>query len=441
MRKPIVAIVGRPNVGKSTLFNRIIGRRAALVEALPGVTRDRHYGPISWQGTPFVVVDTGGFEGPAQEGLYSQVLEQTLLAVEEADLVLAVFDLNEGLTPIDREIVDLLRHYGKPFLVVINKTDTVEKEKYALEFSALGVEPLLPVSAEHGQGVAELLDEVVARIKSVSIQEEAPAEGIRVALLGRPNVGKSSLLNSLLGKQRVIVDESPGTTRDAIDAELEVDGRRYVLIDTAGIRRKGRVTEKIEKYSVIMALKNLERCDVALLLLDASTGIMEQDTKIAGYIHDSGAASVLLLNKWDLVPRDPHVKTRLEEDVRRHLKFLDYAPLVRVSARTGAGVQRILPTVCRLYQERQKRISTSTLNSLMEEVISRNPPSQYRGKPVKFFYHTQLKLTPPSFVSFVNHPEGIHFSYLRYLKNSLRDRFGFEGNPLRIFLRARRERG
>jgi len=438
--KSIVAIVGRPNVGKSTLFNRIIGRRAALVESEPGVTRDRHYGTTEWHGTPFVAVDTGGFER-SEKGLSAQVLEQTLLAIEEADLILVVFDLSQGLTPIDREIVALLRRHGKAFLAVLNKADTMEKEKDVPEFSTLGIEPLWPVSAEHGLGVAELLDEMVNRLRVVPAEENASAEGIRVAVVGKPNVGKSSLVNSLLGQQRVIVDEEPGTTRDAIDAEFVADGQRYVLIDTAGIRRKGRVTQRIEKYSVIMALKNLQRCDVALLLLDASTGVTEQDAKIASYIEDSGAGSVLLLNKWDLVPRDPQVKAHLEEEVRRQLRFLDYAPILRISARTGAGVQRVLPTVRSLYRERQKKISTSRLNSLMEEIISRNPPPSYRGKSIKFFYHTQVKSAPPSFVSFVSHPEGIHFSYLRYLKNSLRQRFGFKGSPVRLALRGRRDRG
>lgn len=440
MGKPLVAIVGRPNVGKSTLFNRIIGRRSALVESEPGVTRDRHYGRTTWNRTAFLVVDTGGMESPAREGLRAQVLEQTLLATEESDLVLVVFDLNEGLTGVDLEIVEILRRRGKPFLPVVNKADSAEKEALAVEFSSLGVSPVFVVSAEHGLGVAELLDEVAARFREDGVSEEEKAEGIRVAVVGRPNVGKSSLVNALLGEPRVIVDVAPGTTRDAIDTEIEAAGQRYVLIDTAGIRRKGRVSEKIEKFSVIMALKSIERCEVALIVLDAAAGILEQDSKIAGYVHDAGASSMVILNKVDLIPQDSSLGSRAEE-VRRQLRFLEYAPVAGVSALTGKGMQKILPAVRRLYAERRKRIPTSQLNTYMSEVLARHPPASYRGREVKFFYHAQLKSPPPSFVCFVNYPQGVHFSYLRYLKNSLREEFGFDGSPVRIFLRGRRERG
>ena len=436
---PIVAILGRPNVGKSTLFNRITRSRDALVDDHPGVTRDRHYGQASWNEVAFTVVDTGGFaEGDA---FSEEIRFQILQAVEQADLLVLVLDGKGGLSPFDRDMLDLLRGTPKPVMVAVNKIDSPEQEDRLSEFYRLGIETLYPVSAEHRYGMTDFLDDLTAALP-------APAEGdatdggavIGLAVVGRPNVGKSSLINAILGERRLVVSPQPGTTRDAIDSLHLRRGRTYRLIDTAGIRRKGRVSEKLEKFSVIKALRGLERCDVALAVMDASEGITEQDITIAGYAHERGCGCVFVLNKWDLAESAGASERRMVDDLREQAKFLSFAPAVTVSALTGRRVNRIFDLVNQVYEQYTARISTGQLNRVLEGALERNPPPLHRGRPVKFYYATQPAAKPPTVVFFVNHPEAVHFSYQRYLLNQLREQTGLDKTPIRLILRQRERR-
>lgn len=433
--KPIVAIVGRPNVGKSTLFNRLTRTRKAIVHDMPGVTRDRNYGDVDWYGKVFTLIDTGGFEPVAEERILVQMREQAQLAVEEAEIILFLMDGREGLTPSDVEVAGMLRKAKKPVYYVINKIDGEKQEEKAYDFYSLGVDKLYTISAEHNRGVVDLMDEVVADFPEAV--EEKEEEIVKVAIIGRPNVGKSSLINRFLGEERLVVSEVPGTTRDSVDTILEKDGRKYLLIDTAGIRRKSRVSDRLEKYTIIKALGSVERCDVAVLVIDASEGVTEQDVKVAGYAHERGRGCVIAVNKWDLIEKDNSTIGKYVDQVRMNLKYLDYAKIIFISALTGQRAVKVLSLVNEVVEECRKRVPTAELNRVIEEAAIRHHPPSYQGKFVKLYYAAQVSASPPTFVIFTNHPKGIHFSYERYLENKLRDAFGFEGTPVRLLFKER----
>ncbi len=432
----IVAIVGRPNVGKSTLFNRLLGRRLALVEDFPGVTRDRNYADVTRFEKPFTLVDTGGFEPVSDDHLLAQMREQSQLAIEEADIILFLLDGREGLTPADRDVAARLRQVDKPVLFVVNKVDGPAQEGSLGEFFALGVEEFWPVSAEHGPGVNDLVDRLLELLPAAPARREDDDE-IRLAIIGRPNVGKSSLVNRLLGVERMVANPQAGTTRDSVDTPFAYNRRRYVLIDTAGIRRKGRVAQKLEKYSVIQALKALDRADIALMVLDAREGITDQDLTVAGYAADRGRAVVLVVNKWDLVPKDHTTAGQYVKDLRDAFKFLPDVPIHFVSALTGLRVSKIMADVETVSDEYRRKIKTAALNKVLEEAQKAHQPPVYHGKRLRFFYMTQTGTRPPSFVVFVNKAEGVHFSYRRYLTNCLRQAFGFAGCPIRLHFEDR----
>jgi GTP-binding protein len=433
---PIIAIVGRPNVGKSTLFNRIVGGKKAIVWDEPGVTRDRNYADVDWEESGFTLIDTGGFEPVSKDRIFVQMREQCQLAMEEADVVLFLMDGREGLTPSDKEIADILRRLNKPVFYIVNKIDGPKHEEKALEFYGLGAEPIYSISAEHGYGVIGLMDEVIKALP-VLTDKKWDKNVTKVAVVGRPNVGKSSLINRLLGYKRVLVDEMPGTTRDAIDTHFERDGRKYVLIDTAGIRRKSRISLKLEKYSIVEALRTIDRSDVALLLLDSREGVTDQDTRIGGFIHEKGKGCILVVNKWDLVEKDSQTIVQYEGKVRENLKYLSYAPILFISALTGQRVRKILDVVDQVSEQTKKRIPTSQLNKSFGNWVEKFPPPLYKSRSVKMKYITQVSTSPPTLVIYTNFPDGIHFSYERYLLNQLRDTFGFEGVPVRLLFRKK----
>ncbi|GEA15764.1 MAG: GTPase [Moorella sp. (in: firmicutes)] len=433
MPKPVVAIVGRPNVGKSTLFNRITGARVAIVEDTPGVTRDRLYHDADWRGRQFTLVDTGGIAARSDDPLVVQVRRQAETALEEADVILFVVDARTGLTADDDEVAELLRRSGRPVILVANKVEDFSDPTLIHEFYRLGLGDPLPISAIHGLNIGDLLDRIVDLLPESAAEEDGMA--LKVAVVGRPNVGKSSIVNRLLGEERVIVSELPGTTRDAIDTYIRQGEREYILIDTAGMRRKSRIADPTEHYSVLRALKAVERADVVLVVLDGTEGVTEQDKKIAGYGHEQGKASIIIVNKWDLVPKDDKTMARYEEMIREELSFMSYAPILFISALTGQRVGRILPAIDAVGAEASRHVATSTLNSIVQEAVMLTPPPAVKGQAVKIFYATQVKVNPPTFIFFCNRPEDVHFSYQRYLENQLRQAFGFEGTPLRLLFR------
>ena len=427
----VVAIVGRPNVGKSTLFNRILGRRMAIVEDIPGVTRDRNYAEVSRYAKRFTLIDTGGFEPASNDRLLSQMREQSQLAIEEADIILFLMDGREGLTPADEEVAGMLRQVDKPVLFVVNKVDGPNQEAALGEFYALGVSDLYPVSAEHSLGVGTLIDEVLELLPEQDEDQENLTE-TRLSIIGRPNVGKSSLVNRMLGYERVVANPTAGTTRDSVDTPFIYNEKRYVLIDTAGIRRKGRVSQKLEKYSVIHALKALDRTHVALVVIDAEEGITDQDLTIAGYAHERGRAVILIVNKWDLVKKDNSTMGDYIKDVRDAFKFLPDSPIHFVSALTGQRINKIMVDVEMVSDEFNRKVSTAELNRVLKDAEINHPPPMFRGRRLKLFYATQTAVRPPTFIIFVNKSEGIHFSYERYLMNCLRQAFGFVACPIRL---------
>lgn len=433
MPKPVVAIVGRPNVGKSTLFNRITGARVAIVEDTPGVTRDRLYHDADWRGRQFTLVDTGGIAARSDDPLVVQVRRQAETALEEADVILFVVDARTGLTADDDEVAELLRRSGRPVILVANKVEDFSDPTLIHEFYRLGLGDPLPISAIHGLNIGDLLDRIVDLLPESAAEEDGMA--LKVAVVGRPNVGKSSIVNRLLGEERVIVSELPGTTRDAIDTYIRQGEREYILIDTAGMRRKSRIADPTEHYSVLRALKAVERADVVLVVLDGTEGVTEQDKKIAGYGHEQGKASIIIVNKWDLVPKDDKTMARYEEMIREELSFMSYAPILFISALTGQRVGRILPAIDAVGAEASRHVATSTLNSIVQDAVMLTPPPAVKGQAVKIFYATQVKVNPPTFIFFCNRPEDVHFSYQRYLENQLRQAFGFEGTPLRLLFR------
>ena len=436
---PIVALVGRPNVGKSSLFNRLAPRNKAIVDPTPGVTRDRHYQRVTWEEKEFILVDTGGLETDSDDSMAGSIQEQTWQAVQEADVILLVLDGKEGLAVEDYRVADLLRRSAKPVYYLVNKVDGPEVEETLLpQFYELGADRLWPVSAAHGYGFKTFFDHLASHLVLPAVLDSAvPEDTIRLACLGRPNVGKSSLVNRLLGQERMVVSAIPGTTRDAVDTLLEKNGKRYLLIDTAGIRRKGKVREKLEKFSVMGALGTLERCDVVLIIIDAEEGITEQDTNVIGYCHERGRACLLVVNKWDLVKGDPRRQKYLSEGVERATTFIDYAPTLTISALTGKGVEKILPMVRVVYDQYCQEFTTGRLNRLLQEAVLAHSPPLYRGRRVKLYYTTQLTSKPPTFVVFANYPDGLHFSYHRYLMNFFRKGLKIDKAPLRVFFRER----
>jgi GTPase len=439
MLRPVIAIVGRPNVGKSTLFNRLIGRRQALVRDVPGVTRDRLYGQIHFERWQATVIDTGGFDPGSTEPLVEGVRRQVLAAVEDADLIAFVVDARAGATALDQEIARLLRKANKPVVLVANKVDDTAQELAVADLYRLGFGEPLGVSAEHGRGVAEMLETLRDRAPSTTVGGSGKRP-VAIAVIGRPNVGKSSLVNAMVGSERVLVHDQPGTTRDAVDTPFVYEGKPYVLVDTAGIRRKGRVTEALEKLSVVMALKSLERSQVALLVLDASEGLAAQDAHIAGYAHEAGRAIVIVVNKWDLVPTGMVRKAEVVEQVRDRLPFLDYAPVCFTSATQGHGLRELFETIDRVAAEAQRRVPADEVSAVLRQALDRRPVS-VAGVPLAIHSASQVSVAPPTFAVRVNRPDGIHFSYERYLVKSLRHAFGFQGSPLRLsFRRAGRVR-
>lgn len=435
----VVAIVGRPNVGKSTLFNRMSRTNQALVGDLPGVTRDRNYAQIVLEGKSFTLVDTGGYVFSESSDLEDLTREQILLALEEADVVIFVADGKIGLHPEDSSLVDLLRRTSKPVFFTVNKVDGPEQRQNLVDFYELGLDHLYPTSAAHGYGVGDLLAALADFIPHVpdDTQEEPAPDEIRVAIVGRPNVGKSTLVNQLLGTQRVIVSATPGTTRDSVDSILEKKGQRYVLIDTAGIRRKGRTREKLEKVSILRALQSIDRSHVSMILIDALEGVADQDLHIAGYIQERYRGIIIGINKWDAVERDRKQTERFLDGVRERFRFFPFAPIITFSALTGKRVAKIVPTIREVFEQYNQRVTTGILNRGLAEALQKHEPPIVRGRRLKFYYATQASTKPPTFVLFCNYPDSIHFSYERYLTNQFREAFGLDKSPLRILFRGR----
>ncbi|WP_289933721.1 ribosome biogenesis GTPase Der [Lactobacillus delbrueckii] len=435
MPLPIVAIVGRPNVGKSTLFNRIINERVAIVEDRPGVTRDRNYARASWMGHQFSIIDTGGITWE-DSTIDEEIRAQAEIAIEEADVIVMLADVSQGVTSLDERIAHLLYRADKPVLLAVNKADNPEQRTDIYDFYSLGLGDPIPVSGSHGTGIGDLLDEVV---KNFPADAEKTEEGvISFSVIGRPNVGKSSIVNRLLGEERVIVANEEGTTRDAIDTPFVKDGTKFRVVDTAGIRRRGKVYEKTEKYSVMRAMSAMERSDVAILVLDASTGIREQDKHVAGYSHEAGLGMIIAVNKWDLPKKDSSSGKDFEAVIREEFSYLDYAPIVFVSAKTGKNIEQLPKMVKEVYENKNQRIQSSVLNDLLLEASRLVPAPMVKGKRLRVYYMTQVKTNPPTFVVFCNDPELMHFSYQRFLINQLRENFDFTGTPIKILPRKRK---
>ena len=437
--KPIVAIVGRPNVGKSTLFNKIGRKRLSIVDDMPGVTRDRIYMDANWLNHEFTMIDTGGIEFDESNHMLASMRQQAQIAMEEADVILFLVDGRTGLTAQDEEVAHVLRRTKKPIVLGVNKIDSPQREVDIYDFYNLGLGDPIPLSASNLMNIGDLLDAVVASFPE-NMEDEHDDDEIRIAVIGRPNVGKSSIVNKILGEERVIVSEVPGTTRDAIDTHFMENGIKYTLIDTAGMRRRGKVEEPVERYSVIRSLRAIDRSDVVLLMINAAEGITEQDKKIAGYAHESGRGGVIVVNKWDIYPeKDDKSTLRFTEDLRDEIGFLQYAPVLYASALTGQRVSRVTALVKYVAEQQSMRIKTSVLNELIRDAISVNPPPMHRGRQLKILFMTQVDIRPPKFILFVNDPELMHFSYLRFIENKLREHFGFEGTPLRLIVRKRNE--
>ncbi|PPA71274.1 ribosome biogenesis GTPase Der [Jeotgalibacillus proteolyticus] len=436
MAKPVVAIVGRPNVGKSTIFNRIVGERISIVEDIPGITRDRIYSSAEWLTHDFNIIDTGGIE-IGDEPFLEQIRQQAEIAIDEADVIIFMTNGREGVTSADEQVAKILYRSNKPIVLAVNKVDNPDMKDQIYDFYALGFGEPFPISGSHGLGLGDMLDAVAASFKPRE-EKEYGDEVIKFSLIGRPNVGKSSLVNSLLGEDRVIVSNIAGTTRDAIDSPYKYDGQEYVIIDTAGMRKKGKVYESTEKYSVLRALRAIERSDVVLVVLDADEGIIEQDKKIAGYAHDAGRAVIIVVNKWDAVEKDEKTMDRFEKKIRDHFQFLDYAPVVFLSALTKKRIHTLLPVINMASENHAMRVQSSVLNEVVMDAVAMNPTPTDHGKRLKIFYATQVSVKPPTFVVFVNEPELMHFSYERFLENRIREAFGFEGTPIRLIARARK---
>lgn len=434
--KPIVAIVGRPNVGKSTLFNKLAGKKVSIVKDTPGVTRDRIYAEAEWLNRTFSIVDTGGIEPKTNDTLLQYMRQQAQLAIETADFVIFVVDGKCGLTDADAEVGTMLRRSGKPVVIAVNKLDNMQDISPIYEFYELGLGDPLAISAEQGKGIGDLLDQVIQFFPD-EMETEEEDDILRVAVIGKPNVGKSSLINTLLGEQRVIVSDIAGTTRDAIDTQVEFEGKTYIFIDTAGIRRQSKVKEEIERYSVIRAISAVERCDVAIVMISAEEGITEQDAKIAGLAHDNGKGVIIAVNKWDAVEKDDKTMYRFLQDIDSVLSYMPYAQKLFISAKTGQRVNKIFETVDLVASNHALRIPTGVLNDILYDAMAMNQPPSDKGKRLKIFYMTQVSVKPPTFVIFVNDQELMHYSYKRYLENKLREAYGFKGTPIRFIIRER----
>lgn len=436
MARPIVAIVGRPNVGKSTIFNRIIGDRLAIVEDKPGVTRDRIYGIGEWMGKSFSIIDTGGIEIDGEDEILKSVRMQAELAIEEADAIVFMVDGKSGMTGSDSEVAQMLYRAKKPVILAVNKVDNLKRQDDIYEFYSLGFGDPIGISGSHGIGIGDLLQAVVDNLPEKE-EEEYGEDTIRVALIGRPNVGKSSLVNAILGEERVIVSDMAGTTRDAIDTPFEKDGQKYVLIDTAGMRKRGKVYETTEKYSVMRAMHAIERADVVLVVINGEEGIIEQDKHIAGYAHEAGKAAIFVVNKWDIVDKDDKTMQQFTQKIRDHFLFMTYAPVVFVSAKTKQRLHKLLPVVVEVSEQHAMRVQTHLLNDIVSDAVAYNPPPTDKGRRLKINYATQVSVKPPTILLFVNDPELMHFSYERYLENRIRAAFRFEGTPIRLFTRKK----
>ena len=439
-RLPVLAIVGRPNVGKSTLFNRLVKAKKAIVDNLPGVTRDRNYGAAEWCGGKFLLIDTGGFESDPGTALERQIQEQSRLAVEEADVILYLLDGKASLNPVDCDAVNLLRRVNKPVFFAVNKIDTKRKEDALFEFYSLGLSECFPLSAEHGLGLGGLMDRIVEAFPEASV-ESGVKRGLALglAIVGRPNVGKSTLVNRLLGYERSLVDSQPGTTRDALDSPFMWGEDQYTLVDTAGIRRKARITDRIERYSVVRAFRSVDRGNLIVHLLDTTEGVTGQDAQILAYALQRGKGLVLAVNKWDLIPREERNTREISKKVQKKLPFLDFAPVVFISAQTGQGVRRLMSQVKQISHTQSQWIRTSVLNQALRAIVGRHPPPHFQGREVKLYYATQTAVSPVTFTLFVNLPKGVVASYERYLVNHFRLSLGLENVPIRLVLRARRE--
>lgn len=433
----LVALIGRPNVGKSTLFNRMTRRRDALVDPTPGVTRDRHYAQVVWEDHPFTLVDTGGID-KEDDTITNHIRHQAMQAIEEADIIFFLMDGRQGLNPDDLEIVDMLRRTEKRVFYIVNKIDSPEIELDLLTpFWELGVEKLWALSGDHGYGFKTLMDDLVVHLEAAEPFGELPENTVKLAFLGRPNVGKSSMVNAIIGQERMVVSDISGTTRDSVDTLLTRDKFNYLLIDTAGIRRKGKTTDKIEKFSILKALKALSRCDIAVVIIDSEEGITEQDTKVIGYTQEQGKALIILLNKWDLLAGDKKRQDWLLNEVQLATNYIPFAPVFRVSALTGYGIKRIFPVIGKVHRQYNERFPTSSLNRLLEAAISHHEPPMYRGRRLKLFYTAQLGTAPPTFAVVASAPKGIHFSYQRYLTNRFREGLGLDLVPIRLFFKER----
>ncbi|KKI88801.1 GTP-binding protein Der [Bacillus sp. SA1-12] len=436
MSKPVVAIVGRPNVGKSTIFNRIVGERVSIVEDIPGVTRDRIYSSGEWLNYQFNIIDTGGID-IGDEPFIDQIRQQAEIAIDEADVIIFLTNVREGVTSADEEVAKILYRSNKPVVLAVNKVDNPEMRANIYDFYSLGFGDPFPISGSHGLGLGDLLDEVAKHFKNTGT-EDYDDTTIKFSLIGRPNVGKSSLVNAILGEDRVIVSDIAGTTRDAIDTVYKYEGQEFVIIDTAGMRKKGKVYETTEKYSVLRALKAIERSDVILVVLNGEEGIIEQDKHIAGYAHEAGKSVVIVVNKWDVVDKDERTMKEFEENIRDHFKFLDYAPIVFLSAKTTKRIHTLMPKIILASENHARRVETNVLNDVVMDAVAMNPTPTHKGKRLKIFYTTQVAVKPPTFVVFVNDPELMHFSYQRFLENRIRSAFEFEGTPIKIFSRERK---
>src|SRR5690625_2482919 len=435
MKKATVAIVGRPNVGKSTIFNRLIGERVSIVEDTPGVTRDRIYAEAEWLSTRFNLIDTGGIE-LSNEPLLTKIRHQAEIAIDEADVIILLVNGRDGITAADEEVAKLLYRSKKPTVLAVNKIDNPEMRDEIYEFYALGFGDPFPISGTHGLGLGDLLDEVIAHFPKLDAETE-DADSIHFSVIGRPNVGKSSLVNAILNEERVIVSNIEGTTRDAVDTFIHKDNQDFVIIDTAGIRKRGKVYESTEKYSVLRALKAIDRSDVVLVVLDAETGIREQDKTVAGYAHDAGRAIVIVVNKWDTAASGEKVMKEFEDNIRNQFQFLHYAPIIFLSAKTKRRLQRLIPTIKLVSESHTKRIPTNVLNDVIMDALAVNPTPTVKGKRLKILYTTQVAVKPPTFVVFVNEPELMHFSFKRFIENRIRESFGFTGTPINIIARKR----
>ena len=440
MSKPVVAIVVRPNVGKSTLFNALAGEKISIVKDTPGVTRDRIYADVSWLDRTFTMIDTGGIEPDSKDVILSQMREQAQIAIDTSDVIVFITDVRQGMIDSDSKVADMLRRSGKPVVLVVNKVDSFEKYiPDVYEFYNIGIGEPVPVSAASRLGIGDMLDAVIAHFPENG-EEDQEDERPRIAIVGKPNVGKSSIINKLLGEQRVIVSDIAGTTRDAIDTEIVHEGREYVFIDTAGLRRKSRIKEELERYSIIRAVTAVERSDVVLMVIDALEGVTEQDAKIAGIAHERGKGIVIVVNKWDAIEKDDKTMKKYENEIRRVLSFMPYAEIMYVSARTGQRLNKLYDVIDMVIENQTLRVATGVLNEIMMEAVAMQQPPSDKGKRLRLYYITQVSVKPPTFVIFVNDRELMHFSYTRYLENKIREAFGFKGTSLKFFIRERKEK-